>query len=262
MSKKLIIANWKMNLSIKDSKRLTRNLISYIRKIPQGVRGNFPEVVLCPSFSALSDVGQAIASSKGAMRLGAQDCFWSTQGAFTGEESPLFLKELGVEYIIIGHSERRMYLGETNEMISKKIQSCIAEKSLVPVLCVGEKKEERAVRDRERVISSQILSAISLIRELKPKRPFVIAYEPVWAIGTGTPCTPADCATIYSFIQDLLISHLGRAYTKKWCRILYGGSVSAKNINGFVSKGVSDGSLVGGASLNARDFYIMIRSIL
>lgn len=259
MSKKLIIANWKMNFSVADSRRAAVALAARIKKLPKGVEKDLPHVVLCPSFSAIRVVQEAILSVRGRVHVGAQDCFWNGKGAFTGEESPVFLKELGVEYIIVGHSERRMYLGETDEMVGRKIQSFVLEKSLIPILCVGEKKEERASLIRKRVINRQIISAISAIRDVKPKRPFVIAYEPVWAIGTGNVCTVADWVAINLFIQAVLKSQLGTAYTKKWCRILYGGSVSGKNSKDFVSRGVGDGALVGGASLNASDFYTIIR---
>jgi triosephosphate isomerase len=258
MKRKLIVANWKMNLSPKDSRRFASALAALAKKSSHGWRGDSLDIVLCPSFSSLSAVRSCLAARRGRIQLGAQDCFWEFRGAFTGEESPLLLAELGVTYIIIGHSERRMNLGETDEMVEKKMRACVREKSLIPILCVGEKSEERMSKDRQQVIRRQILSAISSIRDLKPKRQFVIAYEPVWAIGTGTPCTARDCARMASFIRRILVSQLGSAYTRAWCRIIYGGSVSEKNIKSFVRRGVSDGALVGGASLLAREFYNLI----
>ncbi|MBI4273012.1 triose-phosphate isomerase [Candidatus Uhrbacteria bacterium] len=262
MKKNLIVANWKMNLSLKDSKNRAREFATSITQLSERFKKNLPHIVICPSFSALSAVHTSVRATRGLVKVGSQDCFWDPQGAFTGEESPVFLRELGVEYIIVGHSERRMYLGETHDMIEKKIHSFVKEHTLIPILCVGEKKEDRASAKRTQVISRQILSAISSIRKHKPARPLVIAYEPVWAIGTGNPCTARDCARVNSLIKKILSSYLGTAYTAEWCRIIYGGSVSAKNIRDFVVEGISEGALVGGASLQAREFFHLIRSLL
>ncbi len=262
MAKKLIIANWKMNLSPKDSASRIKTFASLLKNLPQKRLRNIAEIVVCPSFSALSCVGSVAVKTGGLIGSFAQDFLWSQEGASTGEESAVYLKELGVKYVIAGHSERRMYMGETDVMVGKKVEAILSNGSMAPVICVGEKKDERVGTIRKRIVRSQIISAISFIRRQRQKRPFVIAYEPVWAIGTGIACTPVDCARMYAFIKKTLSDALGAQYVSKWCRILYGGSVSGMNIKDFVVSGVSDGALVGGASLLPREFFELVRKVV
>jgi triosephosphate isomerase len=202
-------------------------------------------VVLCPPFPYLSLFSK---KTKG-VALGAQDSFWEQTGAFTGEVSPFMLKELGCTYCIVGHSERRIHIEETNDMIARKMHALLKEK-IIPVLCVGETSQERARGNAKKVVQKQLLSALSKI----PHRArFLVAYEPVWAIGGEKECSSLEASTMKTFIETLL---------KKWKRVsvLYGGSVNAKNASLYLHVGFS-GVLVGGVSLHSKQFSLLIRSL-
>jgi triosephosphate isomerase (TIM) len=247
--KPLIIANWKMNP--KSAEEATA-LFDLIEKSAQEARE--VEVVVCPSSIYLSVV------KSGITKLGGQNCFWEREGAFTGEVSPQMLKFLGCEYVILGHSERRKYFQETDEMIGKKIKAAL-EAGLSPILCVGETEEQRIAGETEGILKNQLESAIGAINDLKFEvKNLNIAYEPVWAIGTGNACGTEDAKKANLFIREILFSIFGEEVKK--IRILYGGSVKADNSATYLKKSDFNGLLVGGASLNADEFDKIIKSVL
>lgn len=262
MRRKMIIANWKMNLSSKGSQNVARTIVSSIVKLSKEYERTLPTIVLCPSFSALSGVASITKKSNRKIKLGSQNCFWETSGSFTGEESPQYLAELGVEYAIIGHSERRMLLKESDDMIQRKVRILCQQSAIIPIICVGENKNERSANVYRKVIKQQVRAAIFPLRKpINSRRPLIIAYEPIWAIGTGIACSVKECARIYALIRGILARELGSAYDAEWSAVLYGGSVSKKNIMEFVQPNVSDGVLVGGASLDAKTFNEMVRCL-
>lgn len=242
--KKLIIANWKMNpLTVKE-------VVSLAKKIDD------KDLVICPPLPFLSIVKNEIEKSE----LGAQNIFWENKGAYTGEVSARMIKEFGVKYVIIGHSERRKYLGETDEMIAKKIRAAI-ENKLIPILCVGETIEQRKGGGAEKVIKSQLQRDLSLVighRSLVKQ--FIVAYEPIWAIGTGISCEPKEAARIHRLIRGI-ISNFVRQLADRISnlRIIYGGSVDSKNIGNYLKYNEIEGALVGGASLRADEIKKIVK---
>lgn len=243
MPKKIIVANWKMNPeSAKKAKKLFTGLKKGIGKNPK------VEAVICPPFIYLP-------LAKG-MTLGAQNVFYKEKGAFTGEISPLMLKDLGVKYVIIGHSEAREYLHETYEAINKKIKEVLTV-GLKPILCVGENAWQRDMKTQ--VIERQLSEGLKGVPASALKH-ITIAYEPVWAIGTGHSCSMDEAMSDFLLIKKLLISLYGKGSANK-ARILYGGSVSADNANAYITESGADGLLVGGASLNAKEFIRIIKSL-
>jgi len=204
------------------------------------------EIVICPPFTFLSNIQYPISNIK----LGAQDCFWEEKGAFTGEISPLMLKNLGCEYIIIGHSERRK-LGETDEMINKKIKAVITAK-LKPILCIGETEKERKPGKTFQMLKDQLKDDLkNLTSKTYNLKPLVIVYEPVWAIGTGNPCSSKEAKKVFLFLQKFF----GKV------PVLYGGSVDSENAASYIHEANFQGLLVGGASLNPKEFIKIIKSV-
>ncbi len=246
----LIVANWKCNPT---TFKRADFLFNSIKKGTKNVKN--VEIVICPPFPYLSIISnrpRRINSlpDKGSLpiKLGAQDCFWEKAGAFTGEISPLMLKDLGCEYVILGHSEKRK-LGESDEIISKKIKA-VFEAKMKPILCIGERKNERKEGKTFEIVKKQLKNALrySTIEALKH---LVVAYEPVWAIGTGKPCQPEEAKKVLIFLRKKL----------KGGEILYGGSLNSKNAIDYIKKVGFNGLLVGGASLNAREFIEIVKSI-
>ena len=244
--KKLIVANWKMNpQNLLEAKRLF-NCVKFWSKRNSKILKNI-EVVICPPFVYLEPLSKLL-KSKTKIKLGAQNFFWEEKGAFTGEISPKMLKNLRVDYVIVGHSERRKILGETNEMINKKIK--IAQKlKLKPILCIGETFRERKEGRTFEVLKNQIKRAIKNLDNKSLKR-LILAYEPIWAIGTKNPCQPEEAKKILLFLQKFIPSP-----------ILYGGSVNSENAENYIKSGFN-GLLVGGASLNQEEFIGIIKNIL
>lgn len=211
------------------------------------------EVVLCPPFTALSEVAEVLSESD--IGLGGQDMYWQEEGAFTGEISALMLKEAGCRYVIIGHSERRQFFGETNETVNKKLKSAL-EHGLIPILCVGENLQEREANKTFEVIQNHIINGLQDINaELMLKT--VIAYEPVWAIGTGKTATDQQAQEAHKYIRGLLRKSYGNDVAES-VRIQYGGSVKPENIAGLIAKPDIDGALVGGASLKIDSFTAIV----
>ncbi|OGN11179.1 MAG: triose-phosphate isomerase [Candidatus Yanofskybacteria bacterium RIFCSPHIGHO2_02_FULL_43_15c] len=237
MSDKLLIFNWKMNPA-------TLKKALFLAKV-----SDYENVVVCPPFPFIEEVGEALKKAK----LGAQDVFYESKGAYTGEVSAQELKNLCVEYVIVGHSERRHKLGETDEMIAKKLKAAL-ENGLIPILCVGETKKERGAGKREAVIERQLKTGLSLYPKPYTLNP-IIAYEPVWAIGTGNPETPESALESIKFIKSLVQSQ--KLNVK--CQMLYGGSVDSKNLGGYLQYKEIDGALVGGASLKKEEIKKMVK---
>jgi len=237
--------NWKMNLTRADAAALAR-------ATAQSAAGRGVECVVFPPFVYLDDALDAYAAD---MRVGAQDCSAETQGAFTGQVSAAMLRDIGCCATLIGHSERRHGLGETDELLTKKVARAL-EASLIPVLCVGETLAEREAGRAHAVIETQLRGSLAGHSE-DALATLVVAYEPVWAIGTGRTATPDDAAEAHRTVRKTLASMYSGRFSER-VRVIYGGSVNAKNAADLFAREEIDGGLVGGASLNASDFGTII----
>lgn len=213
------------------------------------------EIVVCPPFTCLDQVSEVIAESN--IKLGAQNMYGQEEGAFTGEISPVMLKELGCQYVIIGHSERRQYFSETNEMVNQKVKSALKH-NLTPIVCVGERLEERKANKTFEVVKNHIKNGLKDIPVGELSR-IVIAYEPVWAIGTGLTAKPEQAQEVHSFIRKLLCE-MSDAQTAQDITIQYGGSVKPENIKDLIKEKDIDGALVGGASLKIESFVEIVKN--
>lgn len=242
MRKNIIMGNWKMHFTIEETEEFLNSLLPKVKNAKT-------EVVVCPPFTSLALSSNILKGSN--VKLGAQNVHFEEKGAFTGEISPNMLKNLGVSYIIIGHSERRMYFRETDETVNKKIHMCLKHK-FNPVLCVGESLEEKESNNMEKVLTRQIEKAFFNISEEDAKK-VVIAYEPIWAIGTGKTATSSDADNIISFIRKV-ISGIYNKEVSENIVMLYGGSVKPNTIKEQMSMENIDGALVGGASIVVEDF--------
>lgn len=246
MRRKLLAANWKMHF-------LRASALDYLKVFRERVRAVMKtEIVLAPPFTLLEAVGREIRETQ--IKLTAQDLFYENEGAFTGEISAAMLKDLGCAYVIVGHSERRRLFGETDELINKKLQAAL-DTDLLPILCIGETLEERRAGRTQAVLETQLRRALE---GLAPSENLVIAYEPVWAIGTGVNAEPAQAQESARFIRELLRSLLGEERAQN-VRILYGGSVRVSNLESFLQMPDIDGALVGGASLDPVAFAEMVQ---
>jgi len=239
--RRLIAANWKMHKTLEEARTLAREVRL---GLPPGARA---EVVLAPPFTALAAVASELAGS--AIGLAGQDTFWERQGPFTGAVSPLMLRDVGCRYVIVGHSERRQYFGETDETVNKKLAAVTAA-GLIPLMCIGEKLAERQAGRTLEVVRGQLVRGLGGLR-LSGEQ-LVLAYEPVWAIGTGLTATPQQAQEVHAFIRGLLRESLGAAAGE--IRVLYGGSVTPDNAAILLAEADIDGALVGGASLAAASF--------
>jgi len=245
----LVIANWKMHGTLGEA----RALASAIRDGLRRVRG--VEVALCPPFTALSTVAEIVGS--GAIKLGGQNCHHEASGAHTGEISPAMLADLGCRYVIVGHSERRGEMGETDDQINRKLHAALSHR-LLPVLCVGETAEERRQGLTFTTIEGQLRAGLAGV-SADVAASVVVAYEPVWAIGTGVNATPAQAGEVHGYVRGLL-SELASKETAQTMRILYGGSVKADNAGALLAEPEIDGALVGGASLSAAGFIAIVKA--
>ena len=245
----VIAGNWKMNKTTLESIALVKELKDFVRDT-KGV-----DIIICPPFTSLWVIREIINETN--IHLGAQNLYKEEKGAFTGEISPLMLKDLGCEYVILGHSERRKYFKETSDEIAEKTK--IAFKyNLIPIVCVGENLEERESGQYKKIIEKEIKALFCEIDSVFAAK-LIIAYEPIWAIGTGKSSSPEDADSIIKFIRQLFLSQYGSKVADQ-IRILYGGSVNAKNISEFMDKSDVDGALVGGASLYALNFSQIIKT--
>lgn len=244
MRKPIIAGNWKMNKTAKEAEELITALKPLVAK-------SKPEVVVCVPYTDLWTVAEAIKGSK--IHLGAENVAWADKGAFTGEISAEMLKEIGVEYVIIGHSERRQYFGETNETVNKRTKQALAN-GLKPIVCVGETLEEREKGRTNRVLKKQILEGFEGITDFTN---IVVAYEPVWAIGTGKVATTEQADEACGVVRSVVAEMFGKDVADKTA-VQYGGSMNAKNCAELLKCENVDGGLIGGASLKSADFGIIV----
>ncbi len=251
MRKDLIAGNWKMNANHLEAIQMVQKL-SY-RLDP----GDYErvDVVVCPPFTALRSAQTVIETDHLALKLGAQNVDWHDSGAFTGEIAPSMLSKLSVSYVIVGHSERRQLFGETDEVVNAKAKAVLAE-GMTPIICVGETEAERDAGEAEPRVGSQVRAGISGL-EPEVVASIVVAYEPIWAIGTGRTASPDDAGAMCTFVRDQIREVSGVAADST--RILYGGSMNPGNVAGLMAKTDIDGGLVGGASLDPDKFASVVR---
>ena len=240
MRKPIIAGNWKMNNTCAEGVKLVNELKPLVKDAKC-------DVVVCVPFTALHAVGEAIKGSD--IKLGAENVHFADKGAYTGEISADMLLELGVEYVIIGHSERRQYFGETDETVNKRLKTALA-KGLKPIMCVGETLDEREGNLTESVLTNQVLKGLDGVEDVSK---VVIAYEPVWAIGTGRTATSEQANETIAFIRKTIADNFGKKVASG-VRIQYGGSMKPSNASELMAMPEIDGGLIGGASLKAEDF--------
>jgi triosephosphate isomerase len=245
MRRPMIAGNWKMNTTVDEAVALVKEMLPGLDKI-EGV-----DKVICPPFISLAPLKELLEGSS--VKLGAQNIYFEEKGAYTGEISPLMLDDL-CEFVIIGHSERRQYFNETIEMVDKKVQAAL-KVGLTPILCVGETLEENERGQTEAVLAKQLSSPSARIYYFSG---LVVAYEPIWAIGTGKAATAKQANDTIGFIRNYISKNYGKGVSED-VRILYGGSVTADNIADFMQQPEIDGALVGGASLKADQFVSMVK---
>lgn len=243
MRKVLIAGNWKMNHTIAVSQKLVKALAAAAKEMDDR------EYMIAPVFTALPAVSEQLQGT--CIHVGAQNMHWEESGAYTGEISPAMLGELHVSYVILGHSERRQYFGETDEMVQKKTAAALRF-GIAPIICCGETWEQREEGKTQVVITDQIEKAVAEVGGEEAHK-IVIAYEPIWAIGTGKSASPEDAQVVCMHIRQVLTQRFGSEVAQK-IRILYGGSVKGSNCREYMNQPDIDGALVGGASLKAADF--------
>jgi triosephosphate isomerase len=244
----LIAGNWKLFKTLAEATALVDELAALVREVDD------VEIVVAPVFTVISSVAKA--AEKTVVKVAAQDCFWEEEGAFTGEVSPRLLKDAGCSHVIIGHSERRQYFAETDETVNRKTKAAL-KAGLVVLLCVGETLAERESGSTFKVIETQVRGGLAGIPAADLTN-IVIAYEPVWAIGTGKTASDEQAQEVHAFIRSL-IEQVYSSSEAQALRILYGGSVKPENVKGLMSQADIDGALVGGASLKAESFAGIVR---
>ena len=252
MRKKMLAANWKMYKTPDQARDFFRDFLPLVHGLDN--KEGRDEIVVCPTYLALD---AAVHAAKGSnVAIGAQNLHWEKEGAFTGEINAAMLLAVGVTHVIIGHSERRQYLGETDDTVNLKLKSAI-EAGLVPIVCVGEVLEEREAGLTDDVLRRQCLRAFHKVSAKKAAN-MVVAYEPVWAIGTGKTATPQMAADAHAIIRAEAAESFGQEFANK-LRILYGGSVKPENAHALLSEQEIDGALVGGASLDPKAFAAIVK---
>ncbi len=248
MRKPIIAGNWKMNTSIDEAVKLVSDLKVEVASV------NDVEVVVCPPFTHLSIIKEKLTGSN--IGLGAQNVSVNDNGAYTGEISIAMLKDIGCDYVILGHSERRQYFNESDQFINSKVKK-VLESGLKPIICVGEKLEEREKNITTDIITAQIKGCLEGLSE-SDMRKSVIAYEPVWAIGTGKTASNDQAQEVHKLIRDLLTELFSESLSQE-IRIQYGGSVKPDNVEGLMAQTDIDGALVGGAALKADSFGAIVK---
>jgi triosephosphate isomerase len=251
MRKPIIAGNWKMHKTVGEAVEFARALVVALADVGD------VEVVVCPPAVALKSVGEVLRGS--AIGLGAQNMHWEEQGPFTGEISPRMLVDVGCRYVILGHSERRQHFGESDAAVNKKVHSALRW-GLIPIVCVGERLEERQSGRTDEVVRMQLKEDLAGLDAQGAAR-LVIAYEPVWAIGTGLPATGEEANRVSGLIREILAGWFGEGIAQE-VRIQYGGSVSPHNISEFLSQPEVDGALVGGASLDVESFSSIVQAAI
>lgn len=252
--KKMIIANWKMKLGLAESIALGKE---YARVLTPETVGD-KTVVACPNHVALAALQPVFNGSP--VRLGAQNVFWEEAGAYTGEVAPGTLAEAGCTHVIIGHSERRQHLLENYQMIHQKTKAVLADTDMVPVVCIGETLAEREHDKQDYVLADQLQQALGGMRLLDSQQ-LIIAYEPIWAIGSGKVITPEDAITMHEIIHAVLVDLFGIDAVKNNIAVVYGGSVTRDNAKKFAALDNVDGLLIGGASLDAAEFADIVTAL-
>lgn len=253
MKNKIIIANWKMKLSLNESLKLARKVKEKFKNFKK------KEVVICPSFIVLDEVAEILKNTN--IKVGAQDVFWEESGSFTGEISPTMLVEAGCKYAIIGHSERRKYLLLNYEMIHKTVKEVLNVENLIPIVCIGEEGKDRKTDKRDFVLTEQLQQALGGISIMKNQQ-IIIAYEPIWAIGSGVAIEPSEAEYAHKIIKLTLNNMFGMKIVSNNFLIIYGGSISSKNVSDFKKIENIDGLLVGGSSLDINEFFKIAKVIL
>jgi triosephosphate isomerase (TIM) len=250
MRKKIVAANWKMNMTQGEAARFVDSFLRDIGEITD------VEMVIIPPFTAIAKVTEALGKAHN-IKVGAQNMYWEKSGAFTGEISAPLLRDLFVHYVVLGHSERRTLFGETDEMVNRKVRAAL-EAKLRPIVCIGETLEQRDKGNVEKILSIQLHGSLA---GLTPKQlqETVIAYEPVWAIGTGRNATPQQAQEVHAFIRKVL-GEMSDKTTADRVRIQYGGSVKPENARELMTQPDIDGALVGGASLDPRSFAQIVKA--
>lgn len=249
MRKPIIAGNWKLNKTLKEA----IDLVTMLKRLITDTQ--YADVVVCPPFTALSDVSEVLLESE--IGLGAQDVYWGDKGAFTGEISPGLLKDAGAGFVIIGHSERRQFFHETNDTANRKTKAALSA-GLTPIVCVGESLAEREAHRTFAVLGDQFKGSFKDLSADQMKK-IIIAYEPVWAIGTGKVASPREAQEAHAFIRKEITKTFGEE-TAGIVRIQYGGSVKADNIAELMKEPDIDGALVGGASLDAKSFADIVKN--
>jgi triosephosphate isomerase len=244
----IIAGNWKMYKTVKESVDFVQQLDAKLKDVQDR------EIVVCPSYLPVAAVAEALRFSN--IQVGAQDAHWENEGAFTGNVSPAQLRETGVEYVILGHSEKRQYDGETDAKINKKLKN-VLKNGLKAIVCVGETLQEREANRTEKVIETQVDGCFEWITSEDLSK-IVVAYEPVWAIGTGKTATPEQANEVHAFIRMLMSKKFGPEAAQQ-LRIQYGGSVKPENIKALMAQPDIDGALVGGASLKVDSFCAIVQ---
>ena len=247
MRKPIIAGNWKMNMTPSEAKTLIEGILPLVKD------NTTTEVVVCPPAITIPAVKEYIKGSN--IHLGAQNMHWEEKGAFTGETSPVMLNELEVEYVILGHSERRQYFAETDETVNKKVLSALAH-NLKPIICVGETLEQREAGVTDKLVSDQTIAALQGVKDFST---IVIAYEPVWAIGTGKTATADEAKRVCGVIRAAIAKEFG-AEVGENIRIQYGGSMNAGNVADLMAQPEIDGGLIGGAALKPVDFSKLVNN--
>src|SRR6266700_178487 len=250
MRRKIVAANWKMNMTQAESARFVESLLLDLGDITD------VEVVIVPPFTAIAKVMEALGKSQN-IKVGAQNMHWERSGALTGEISAALLRDLFVHYVVLGHSERRTLFGETDEIVNLKVRAA-HEATLRPIVCIGETLEQRDKGNVEKILAIQLRGSLKELSE-KELQETVIAYEPVWAIGTGRNATPEQAQEAHAFIRETL-TELSDATTADRVRIQYGGSVKPENAGALMSQPDVDGTLVGSASLDPRSFAQIVKA--
>ncbi len=248
MRRPIIAGNWKMHKTVDET-------VQFLNQLKEAIAGvSKVEVVVCPPFTALTKAVEAVTNSN--IAIGGQNMHWEAHGAFTGEVSALMLQEAGCQYVILGHSERRQYFAETNEQINKKVLFAF-QNQLIPIVCVGELLDEREAGRTEQVVRSQATESLLGLEPAQVSQ-LVVAYEPVWAIGTGKTASKEDAQQVIKFIRQVLTEMYDQELAGQ-VRILYGGSVKADNITELMAQVDIDGALVGGASLQPQTFAAIVK---
>src|ERR1700719_4136249 len=250
MRKKIVAANWKMNMTQSESAEFIRSLLLDLGDIRD------VDVVIVPPFTAIAKVTEALGNAQD-IKVGAQNMHWERSGPFTGEISAALLRDLFVRYVILGHSERRTLFGETDEIVNRKVRAA-HEANLRPIVCIGETLEQRDKGNVEKILSIQLRGSLKDLNE-KELHETIVAYEPVWAIGTGRNATPAQAQEAHAFIRHIL-REMSNDATADRIRIQYGGSVKSDNAHALMSQPDIDGALVGGASLDPRSFARIVNA--